>query len=336
MKKVIYILCGLLLLAQVMGCDAQFVGDPDASSIEGNEEDVNILGEGGEREPEHFVSLYFLDPLGTYLFPLSYPVSAGTSVQDFIEHLSTGPIRKEWGQSPVPEGITVQDINLVGARALVNLKVASSFKGFEPGQEKFLATSIVYTLTSYPGIFRIEFLQDNNKPGEPFELLAGQNLLTREDLAINSLEDKEREGPPAQLWFSNKDALYMVPVSHYLNRTPDGIADLALLLVNALIEGAESDLPLLQPFPAGTEVLSVKAVDQTIEIDFNRLFVENFPGGSAQEWAILNSLILTLTEIPEIHNVQILVEGRKEAAALGHICTEEPLTRGVVNWVLIE
>ena len=336
MKKAIYFLCGLLLLAQVMGCDAQLMVEPDPSVIEGNGEDVNVLGEGGQREPEQFVALYFLDPLETYLFPLSYPVTAGTSVQELIKHLNTGPIRKEWGKSPVPRGITIQDIDLVGERALVNLKVADSFKGFEPGQEEFLATSIVYTLTSYPGISRIEFLQDNNEPTKPFELLARQNLLTQEDLAINSLEDKEGESPSVQLWFSNKDVLYMVPVSHYPNRIPDGVADLALLLVNALIEGPGSDLPLLKSFPAGTEVLSVKAVDQTIEIDFNRLFVENFPGGSAQEWAILNSLVLTLTEIPEIQYVQILVEGRKEAAALGHMYTAEPLIRGVVNWVLIE
>jgi hypothetical protein len=117
MKKAIYFLCGILLLAQVMGCGAQF--EPDASDIGGKGEVVDILGKDDHRDPEQFISLYFLDPSGAYLFPLSFSVPGGASAEELIKYLSTGPMRKEWGQSPVPKGITIQNIDLVGGRALV-------------------------------------------------------------------------------------------------------------------------------------------------------------------------------------------------------------------------
>lgn len=334
MKKAIYILCIILLLIQVMGCDAQLLVDQVTPNGEGNE-DADIQAENEHRGQDQFTVLYFLDPLGAYLFPLSFAVPEGTSVQELAKHLSAGPIRKEWGQSPLPGGISIADIDVTGELVRINLKASSSFPGFEADQEELLVRSLVYTLTSFAGIEAIEFLQGSDKPGMPFELLARQNFFTRADLDLNPLEKREG-GSAVRLWFSSKDVLYMVPVSHYPDKIPQGIPDLALLLVNALIEGPGDYLPLLKPFPDGAEVLSVRVVDQTLEIDFNRLFVENFSGGSAQEWAILNSLVLTLTEIPGIQEVQILVEGRKEAAALGHIDTTEPLVRGVVNWVLAD
>ncbi len=92
----------------------------------------------------------------------------------------------------------------------------------------------------------------------------------------------------------------------------------------------------MSPFPPEAGVLGLKLQDGTLQVNFNREFKDNFTGGSAQEWALITSLVLTLTELPDIDKVQILVEGRQEEAALGHMDTAEPLIRGVVNWVLAD
>ncbi len=199
-----------------------------------------------------------------------------------------------------------------------------------------MVKGLVYTLTSLESISRVEFLQEGESPKEPFQLLVQQNLFTRECLALNPLKTGSGDDETVLLWFSNQDVLYMVPVSHKIEEKPENSHDLALLLVNALIEGPGDSHGLLGSFPEGTEVLSLKIEGQTIEVDFNRLFVTNFKGGSAQEWAILNSLVLTLTELEGIEAVQVLVEGRKEDVALGHMETAHPLIRGVVNWVLTD
>ncbi len=340
MNKTTFILC-LLLLVAILTAGCGLESSPEVDSLMehqiGNDEDEEAVlqGAGEDKEEEQFISLYFLNPSGAYLFPLSLSFPQDATTKDLEQHLSSGPMRKEWGKSFIPSGLTIKGIDVVGQRALVNIKTGSTFE-FQQYEEELMVKGLVYTLTSLDSVSRVEFLLEGEEPVEPFVLLAQQNLFTRDGLELNPLEPVDSDDQVSLLWFSNQDALYMVPVSLPLEEVPEHTPDLALLLINALIEGPGDSFNLLGSFPEGTEVLSLKIVNQTIEVDFNRSFMANFHGGTAQEWAILNSLVLTLTEIDGIEKVQVLVEGRKEEAALGHMATAQPLIRGVVNWVLVD
>ena len=331
MKKITLYTCIVLMLAFLAaGCSSQ---PPSGGSSLSEPKPP-----GGQQEdpPEDplYISLYYLEPDGRFLFPLSFSYNHQATPKDLVRALSSGPLRKEWGKSPIPPGLAIKEITLTGDKALVNLQPGSPPVVIDPRDEEILVKSLVFSLTSLPDLTRVEFLQEGEVPGEPFELLASKNFYAAQDLILNPLDGAEETTKSVRLWFSNHDILYMVPVSLPLEEVPQDIHELALLLIQALIEGPGEGLDLISPFPEGTEVLSLKVAGRVLEVDFNRAFKTNFSGGSSLEWAVINSLVLTLTEMEGVEEVQILVEGRKEEAALGHMDTAEPIIRGVVNWVL--
>lgn len=76
------------------------------------------------------------------------------------------------------------------------------------------------------------------------------------------------------------------------------------------------------------KVLSVETVGSTAYLNLSN---ENLYGGSLEESSILNQVVLSLTELPDINAVQFLVDGSKRETLMGHFLIEEPLTREDTN-----
>lgn len=79
-------------------------------------------------------------------------------------------------------------------------------------------------------------------------------------------------------------------------------------------------------FPAGTKVDGVKVKDGIAYADFNKAFAKKGQG-SYSEVMMVNAIVATLTEVPGVKKVQILVEGQKITTLNGHLDLEEPLER---------
>jgi spore germination protein GerM len=80
-------------------------------------------------------------------------------------------------------------------------------------------------------------------------------------------------------------------------------------------------------FPAGTTASATTQGDLAI-VDLNGSVVRSFQSGAGDEVGMFKSLTFTLTGLPGIKSVQVLVAGQKQAAlAGGHFEIDEPLTR---------
>ena len=80
-------------------------------------------------------------------------------------------------------------------------------------------------------------------------------------------------------------------------------------------------------FPAGTFAKRVDVSGALATVDLNRA-VESQPGGSFAESGEFKSLVWTLTALPDITKVQILVEGRSISSLPGgHLELDRPLAR---------
>lgn len=80
-------------------------------------------------------------------------------------------------------------------------------------------------------------------------------------------------------------------------------------------------------FPAGTQA-SVTTQGDTAIVDLSGSVVRSFQSGAGDEVGMFKSLTFTLTGLPGIKSVQVLVAGQKQAAlAGGHFEIDEPLTR---------
>jgi len=141
-------------------------------------------------------------------------------------------------------------------------------------------------------------------------------------------EIKEVEPVPIEemvevnLYFSDSQAMYLVPEKRKISQIPS----LARQAVIELVKGPESS-DFYPTIPEGTQVNEVYIADDIVYIDLSEEIYKNHPGGSRGELMTVYSIVNTLTEIPPIKGVQILVEGNEMKSLAGHIDISMPLLR---------
>jgi len=149
-------------------------------------------------------------------------------------------------------------------------------------------------------------------------------------------EIKEVQPVPAEemvevtLYFSDSQAMYLVPEKRKIPQT----TSLARQAVIELIKGPENSASY-PTIPEGTQVNEVYITDDIVYIDLSEEIFKNHPGGSSGELMTVYSIVNTLTEIPPIIGVQILVEGNEMKSLVGHIDISMPLLRDE-SWIKIE
>ena len=79
--------------------------------------------------------------------------------------------------------------------------------------------------------------------------------------------------------------------------------------------------------PKKAKLRSVTVKDGVATVDFSKELEQNFSGGSTGEEMLVGSIVDTLTEFPEVQNVQILIDGAKVETLSGHMDLSEPLAR---------
>ena len=96
--------------------------------------------------------------------------------------------------------------------------------------------------------------------------------------------------------------------------------------LDALIHTDPVSKQLTNLFPPGSDVRSVKVSGDTATVDFNQNFASRGQG-SYTERMMVNAVVCTLTEFPEIKKVKFLVEGKEIDTISGHMDLLDPLTR---------
>ncbi|GAG60578.1 unnamed protein product [marine sediment metagenome] len=129
------------------------------------------------------------------------------------------------------------------------------------------------------------------------------------------------------LYFSDSQAMYLVPEKRKISQTPS----LARQAVIELIKGPENS-DLYSTIPEGTQVNEVYIADDIVYIDLSEEIFKNHPGGSSGELMTVYSIVNTLTEIHSIKGVQILVEGNEKKTLIGHVDISMPLLRDE-DWI---
>jgi len=234
----------------------------------------------------------------------------------------------EWAVSPLPLSTEIHRVISDGDIAIIDLKeTASDSLSGGTLSETLLLQSLVLTLTGLKGIDQVQFLVE----GEVSEAAFGHldtTLPLNPPVAYN-IEQPLPSGEVAfiRLWFADQHGMFTVPVSRAVAKKDYNFET----AVQELLRGPQTGSPLFSPFPEGTKVRSISIDSKICTIDFSHELVSKYIGGSAGERLLLQSLVLTLTEFPEIEQVQMLVEGKREEALLGHLETLQPLERSYPN-----
>jgi len=144
---------------------------------------------------------------------------------------------------------------------------------------------------------------------------------------IKEPEPLTEETIEVNLYFSDPEEMYLVAEKRKIAKT----SNLIRQVVNELIEGTANS-NLYSTIPEGTIVNEVYIADDIVYVDLSESIATNHPGGSSSELMTIYSLVNTLTEIPPIKGVQLLIEGDQRKSLAGHIDISMPLLRDE-DWI---
>jgi len=133
----------------------------------------------------------------------------------------------------------------------------------------------------------------------------------------------KKETKEVTLFFSDEDGLYLKAEKQQIEKS-DPVSE-AASAVRALLKGPK-DPKLGKTLPEGTRLLSVRIDGNIATVDLSSEVITGHEGGSSGELQTVFSVVNTLAmNFPEIKEVQLLVEGKKEDTIAGHIDITQPL-----------
>ena len=125
-----------------------------------------------------------------------------------------------------------------------------------------------------------------------------------------------------KVYFGTHNAKYIAAEVHQLKND----AFLMQRAMEILVAGPKST-ELVAVVPKATKVKSVVVKDKTAFVDFSAEIAKRGFAGSSTEILAVGAIVNTLTEFPEVEQVQILVEGKKVDTLFGHLDVYDPLSR---------
>jgi len=190
---------------------------------------------------------------------------------------------------------------------------------------------IIFTLLVIIALIIFSYLIFNKLIMPVWERYKEKPVVTRE---IPYEEEKEEIKPvpmeemvEVNLYFSDYQAMYLVPEKR---KIPVSIS-LAKQAVIEIIKGPENS-NLYPTIPKGTQLNELYIADDIAYVDLSEEVSKNHPGGSSAELMTVYSIVNTLTEIPPIKGVQILIAGNERESLVGHIDISKPLLRDE-DWI---
>lgn len=324
MRKFLTLFLVILLLA---GCTPKvipFVESPATPEPSGSA--LFPAARSFEERNRQYVTIFLVQ--GEYLLPVT--LYRENSTQNAAQEILNALLEwnyPEWAVSPLPLTTEVRSITISDETVIVDF-AANSLNGLEGGSlgESLLLQSLVLSLTEINGIDEVLVLLDGDVVPAAFGHLDTSVPLRRPE--IINVEDWDSESTSyVKLWFIDPQGMFLIPVTRHVSETkPD-----YLTVMQELLRGPKDDSMLLSPLPQGVELLDVFMDGTTCIVNFNGAFVGNHSGGTTGERQVLDAIVLSLTELPGVDGVQLLVDGEPGDALLGSISTNNPMGRGYPN-----
>jgi germination protein M len=178
------------------------------------------------------------------------------------------------------------------------------------------AIPLVITLVLLAGVIGY-----STRTGEVVKLRRQNEKLVAEKLKLQQGFTKTAREPIALFFAENsKDNLYLKPVIVELE-IPNP-TDKPKLVLEALLKGPPAGSKFLPFFPEGTQVLGVKVTDGLAEVNLNRRATQLNVGSQGEALAVA-SIVNTLTKLPAIFKVKIIIEGEEVESLAGHVDLSE-------------
>jgi hypothetical protein len=131
----------------------------------------------------------------------------------------------------------------------------------------------------------------------------------------------------ATLFFGSSDGLGLVPIEQEIPLAQGTVAQ-ARALIEAQLTAAPPE-GHVSTIPEGTKLLGVYVSERNEAfVDLDATVRSKHPGGSMNELFTVYTVVNVLTtNIPDIQNVQLLIDGREVDTLAGHVDLRHPLRK---------
>lgn len=258
-----------------------------------------------------------------YLVPVTVVINPTREVaKTAVEKLLAGPADDSLART-MPEGVKLREVYSISGEKIAYVDLTSDLLKLKDTREADLAVrSLILTLTELNDIAGVRILVE----GQVMPELAGIKLdeTLKRPPWINSLIKGQEKVTAVQVYFSDKNALHLIPVA--LAAQPTKEEDLPRAAVTALLAGPPKDSGLLPTVWPGTRLRNFYIQEGIAFVDLSKEAIA-YGGGSIAETVFINSLLWTLTQFPSINRVQLLIEGEKKDYLPEGTPVKEPLPR---------
>ncbi|MGB7998994.1 MAG: GerMN domain-containing protein [Anaerobacillus sp.] len=290
----------------------------------------------GEEQTEATTSmttrqLYLLDANGMVVpQSVQLPAVEGAAKQALEYLVVDGPITEmlpNGFKAVLPAGTVVQGIDQVDDTLVVDF--SNEFKDYAAENEKQVLEAVTWTLTQFDGVKKVKIqingydqteMPVNGTPiGESFSRANGINHEMGNVVDVSNSED-------ITVYFmaQSDDYSYYVPVTKRM----EGVSNDVKGVLKGMMEGPPVNSGLFTQLSKDVKLLNAKEEDGLLTLDFNEAILNGSEEQVLQQ-DLLNSLVLSLTEQPEVEKVAITVDGHPEVLDESGKTLSEPVSRPV-------
>lgn len=295
-RRMLSALCGLLLL--LSGCALTLPGQRSADA--GRDRTLAVY-----RLSDDAVAGALT---GQELCPL--PEGAAPAVRTAVE-LFASPSGEDGLVCALPEGVTVEDWAL--ENGALTLTLSENFLEASPMERTAGALCAALTFCGLEGVESVNVTAGGQT------LFAG---LTAADALLRDT-DADPSARQLRLYFVGETGRYLVSENHSLTLDEDAAAD--RYVMEELLRGPYSP-ELSSALPEGTGLLSCATEDGVCTVDLSAEFYDARPETALGERLAVYSIVNSLTALPQVDSVRILVEGQPVERYV-YRSLEEPLVR---------
>ena len=296
---------------------------------------ASVLGGCAEEIPEGKikVDLYFSnsskDGLTTQTAYIDKSVKTDTPtlVKEVMDLMFAGPNSSD-SVAVIPKGTYLRGVSVADNNGTVNIDLSKEYysaraKDAPPSEELLARYSIVYTLCQFDQIKKVKIYVD----GKDMMASTGKDqVLTAfgpESIMINSPSSTETKTEKfLTIYYTDKTGVNLYPETHKATMTDNSIEK---TIVNELIRGPVSNR-YERTFSDSAELISVETKEKVCFVNFSSGFLSGIDGDLTAERTAVYSVVNSLTKLPEIKKVQILIDGKKPESDI-HQLFSIPLER---------
>lgn len=279
MKKVLLLLCILLLGISICGCSRK------------------------EEPAENLFPVYYVSKSETKIEMHPYALQeedGRAQIEELLRAMATPAAKNEY-KAPLTMGFQILDYSLENGKLLINMD--EKYKELNNIQEVLVRAAIVRTLTAHPDVNFVAIRVNNEQLYDSLGNLVGwmnaDQFIENDGKEINTYEEVK-----LKLYFANETGDMLIPIT----RTKEYNTNISLekLIVEELIKGpnGENIYPTINP---ATKVANVTVKDGVCYVNLDENFLSQIYTVSPEVtiFSITNSLV----ELSNVNKVQISING---------------------------